>query len=149
MEAHESSLLLTRPGMYFEPLDFEEFIPPKPSLQHAPTLELKTFPQHLKYAYLGSDETLLVIISSNLTTDQEQSLLSVLSQHKKAIGWTMADLKGISPTICMHKILLEDCHINSIESQRRLNPVMKKVVMKEIIKWLDAGVIYPSLAVRG
>ena len=55
----------------------------------------------------------------------------------------MADLKGISPTICMHKILLEDCHGNSVEPQRRLNLVMKKVVMKEIIKWLDAGVIYP------
>ncbi|KAL4351851.1 hypothetical protein GQ457_06G014510 [Hibiscus cannabinus] len=64
-------------------------------------------------------------------------------QYKKAIGWTMVDLKGISPTICMHKIMLEECHSNSVEPQRRLNPAMKKVVMKEIIKWLDAGVIYP------
>ncbi|KAK8619633.1 hypothetical protein V6N13_135915 [Hibiscus sabdariffa] len=55
----------------------------------------------------------------------------------------MADLKGISPTICMHKILLDECHSNSVEPQRRLNPAMKKVVMKEIIKWLDAGIIYP------
>ncbi|KAK8595272.1 hypothetical protein V6N13_123152 [Hibiscus sabdariffa] len=55
----------------------------------------------------------------------------------------MADLKGINPTICMHKIILEECHSNSVEPQRRLNPAMKKVVMKEIIKWLDAGVIYP------
>ncbi|KAL4285247.1 hypothetical protein GQ457_16G016930 [Hibiscus cannabinus] len=55
----------------------------------------------------------------------------------------MADLKGISPTICMHMIMLEECHSNSVEPQRRLNPAMKKVVMKEIIKWLDAGVIYP------
>ncbi|KAK8554077.1 hypothetical protein V6N12_031055 [Hibiscus sabdariffa] len=65
------------------------------------------------------------------------------NQYKKAIGWTMADLKGINPTICMHKIILEECHSNSVEPQRRLNPAMKKVVMKEIIKWLDAGVIYP------
>ncbi|KAL4369598.1 hypothetical protein GQ457_05G019040 [Hibiscus cannabinus] len=55
----------------------------------------------------------------------------------------MADLKGISPTICMHKIMLEECHSNSVEPQRRLNPAMMKVVMKEIIKRLDAGVIYP------
>ncbi|KAE8719115.1 putative glutathione S-transferase [Hibiscus syriacus] len=114
-----------------------------PSLLHAPNLELKTLPGHLKYVYLGSDETLPVIISANLTANQEQSLLSVLMQHKKAIGWTMVDFKGISPTICMHKILLEDCHDNSIEPKRRLNPVMKQVVMKEILKWLDAGVIYP------
>ncbi|KAL4368063.1 hypothetical protein GQ457_05G015080 [Hibiscus cannabinus] len=143
LEVHQSSLLSARSGIHFEPLNFDEFIPPKPSLQHSPTLELKTLPRHLKYAYLGSDETLPVIISSNITPDQERSLLSVLSQHKGAIRWTMADLKGISPTICMHKILLEDCHGNSIEPQRRLNPVMKNVVMKEIIKWLDAGVIYP------
>ncbi|KAK8684709.1 hypothetical protein V6N13_040725 [Hibiscus sabdariffa] len=111
LEVHQSSLLTARPGIHFEPLNFDEFILPKPSLQHAPTLELKTLPRHFKYAYLGSDETLPVIISSNLTPDQERSLLSVLSQHKGAIGWTMADLKGISPTICMHKILLEDCHV--------------------------------------
>ncbi|KAL4311744.1 hypothetical protein GQ457_01G025110 [Hibiscus cannabinus] len=107
LEVHQSSLLSARPGIHFEPLNVDEFIPPKPSLQHALALELKTLPRHLKYAYLGSDETLPVIISSNLTPDQECSLLSVLSQHKGAIGWTMAYLKGISPTICMHKILLD------------------------------------------
>ncbi|KAK8600940.1 hypothetical protein V6N12_050785 [Hibiscus sabdariffa] len=129
--------------MRFEALDFSEFTSPKPSLEHAPSLELKPLPPHLKYVYLGSNETLPVIISSKLLPDQECSLINLLSQYKKAIGWTMADLKGISPTICMHKIILEECHSNSVEPQRRLNPAMKKVVMKEIIKWLDAGVIYP------
>ncbi|KAK9029833.1 hypothetical protein V6N11_031278 [Hibiscus sabdariffa] len=129
--------------MRFESLDFSEFTAPKPSLEHAPSLELKPLPPHLKYVYLGSNETLPVIISSKLLPDQECSLINLLSQYKKAIGWTMADLKGISPTICMHKIMLEECHSNSVEPQRRLNPAMKKVVMKEIIKWLDAGVIYP------
>ncbi|KAK8504431.1 hypothetical protein V6N12_030528 [Hibiscus sabdariffa] len=142
-ESNQVSLFTIRPGMRFESLDFSEFITPKPSLEHAPLLELKPLPQHLKYVYLGSNETLLVIISSKLLPDQEYGLIKLLSQYKKAIGWTMADLKGISPTICMHKIILEECHSNSMEPQRRLNPTMKKVVMKEIIKWLDAGVIYP------
>ncbi|KAE8725369.1 hypothetical protein F3Y22_tig00008957pilonHSYRG00158 [Hibiscus syriacus] len=142
-EEQQASFLKASPGTHFEPLHFEEFVPPKSSLQHAPTLELKNLPQHLKYTYLGNDETLPVIISSALTPNQETSLLSVLSQHKKALGWTMTDLKGISPIICMHKILLEECHDKSIESQRRLNPIMKQVVMNEILKWLDAGVIYP------
>ncbi|KAE8694437.1 hypothetical protein F3Y22_tig00110783pilonHSYRG00231 [Hibiscus syriacus] len=139
----QASFLKASPGTHFELLNFKEFVPPKPSLQHAPTLELKNLPQRLKYAYLGSNETLPVIISSALTPNQESSLLSVLSQHKKALGWTMTDLKGISQTISMHKILLEECYGNSIEPQRRLNPTMKQVVMKEILKWLDAGVIYP------
>ncbi|KAL4278539.1 hypothetical protein GQ457_03G015320 [Hibiscus cannabinus] len=129
--------------MRFESLDFSEFTTPKPSLEHAPSLELKPLPPNLKYVYLSSNETLPVIISSKLLPDQECSLINLLSQYKKAIGWTMADLKGINPTICMHKIILEKCHSNSVEPQRRLNPTMKKVVMKEIIKWLDAGVIYP------
>ena len=47
-------------------------------------------------------------------------------------------MKGINPSICMHKILLEENVKTSIEHQRRLNPVMKEVVSKEILKWLNA-----------
>ena len=54
----------------------------------------------------------------------------------------MKDLKGISPSICMHKILLEENARTSIEHQRRLNPVMKEVVRKEVLKGLNAGFIY-------
>ncbi|KAK8546635.1 hypothetical protein V6N12_027411 [Hibiscus sabdariffa] len=118
-KSHQVSSFIIRPGMRFESLDFSEFIAPKPSLEHAPLLELKPLPPHLKYVYLGSNETLPVIISSKLLPDQECSLINLLSQYKKAIGWTMADLKGISPTICMHKIILEECHSNSVEPQRR------------------------------
>ncbi|KAH9743537.1 hypothetical protein KPL70_003340 [Citrus sinensis] len=62
-------------------------------------------------------------------------------QQFRQIVWTKSnligtpDIKGISPSICMHKILLEDCFSNSVEHQRRLNPIMKEVVKKEIIKW--------------
>ncbi|KAH9680959.1 BED-type domain-containing protein [Citrus sinensis] len=55
----------------------------------------------------------------------------------------MADIKGISPSLGMHKILLEDCYSNSVEQQRRLNPIMKEMVKKEIINCLDAEIIYP------
>ena len=75
--------------------------------------------------------------------EQEETLLSVLKGFKRAIGWTIADIKGISPSFCMHKILLEDEKKGFVEGQRRMNPIMKEVVKKEIIKWLDAGIIYP------
>ena len=42
----------------------------------------------------------------------------------------------------MHKILLEENAKSSIEHQRRLNPVMKEVVRKEVLKWLNVGFIY-------
>ena len=69
--------------------------------------------------------------------------MRVLRDHKDALGWSLADLKGIRPSMCMHRILLEDGHKPSVEAQRRLNPTMKEVVCKEVLKWLDVGVIYP------
>ncbi|KAK8690794.1 hypothetical protein V6N13_074320 [Hibiscus sabdariffa] len=69
---------------------------------------------------------------------QEEKLIEILRQHKEALGWTIADIKGISPTICMHKILLEENHKPTVDAQRRLNQAMKDVVRKEILKWLDA-----------
>ena len=52
-------------------------------------------------------------------------------------------MKGVSPDFCMHKIHLEDDHRPSIQGQRRFYPNMQEVVKKEVIKLLDAGVIYP------
>ncbi|CAN6559843.1 unnamed protein product [Malus baccata var. baccata] len=114
-----------------------------PSVDQAPTLELKPLPDHLKYVFLGDDETLPVIVSSSLTTHEEEKLVRVLREHKTAMGWTLADIRGISPTTCMHRILLEEGTKPSREAQRRLNPPMMEVVKKEIIKLLDCGVIYP------
>ncbi|CAN6583779.1 unnamed protein product [Malus baccata var. baccata] len=114
-----------------------------PSVIQAPVLELKPLPDHLKYVFLGDNETLPVIVSSSLTAIEEEKLIRVLKDHKTAIGWTLADIRGISPTTCMHRILLEEGAKPTREAQRRLNPPMMEVVKKEIIKLLDCGVIYP------
>ncbi|XP_070037246.1 uncharacterized protein [Nicotiana tomentosiformis] len=129
----------------FEPLHLEErkTPPAKPSIEEPPQLELKPLPSHLRYAFLGPKSTLLVIISSSLLDVQAKQLLQVLMECKTAIGWTIADIRGISLTFCMYKILLEDGHKPSREHQRRLNPNMKEVVKKEVIKWLDAEIIFP------
>ena len=78
------------------------------SNEATPSLELKALPEHLKYAYLGGRETLPVIITSHLTEQQEDSLMSILKRHREAIGWTMKDIKGISPAIVQHRIHLVD-----------------------------------------
>ncbi|CAN6576826.1 unnamed protein product [Malus baccata var. baccata] len=109
----------------------------------SPVLELKPLPDHLKYVFLGDNETLPVIVSSSLTAIEEEKLIRVLKEHKTAIGWTLADIRGISPTTCMHRIFLEEGAKPTREAQRRLNPPMMEVVKKEIIKLLDCGVIYP------
>ncbi|KAJ9535982.1 hypothetical protein OSB04_un000851 [Centaurea solstitialis] len=133
--------------------DFEDLEPPlvnaafeenlSPVLRSSTRFGVGATPSHLKYAFLEEPGKLPVIVSSTLEKDQENKLIQVLKQHTKDVGWTIADLKGISPTICQHKIILEDTNFKSVEPQRRLNPVMKEVVKKEILKWLDAGIIYP------
>ena len=106
-------------------------------------LELKPLPSHLKYAFLGAEEMFPVIISFSLESDQENKLLEILRTHKTAIGWTIADIKGISPLICTHRIHLEEDVKPSRQPQQRLNPIMKEVVKKEVLKLSDVGVIYP------
>ena len=105
----------------------------------------KPLPSHLRYAYLGDASTLPVIISAYLIAEEEDKLLRVLRDHKDALGWSLADLKGIRPSMCMHRILLDDGHKPSmevVEVEMRLNLTMKEVVRKEVLKWLDAGLIY-------
>ena len=71
--------------------------------------------------------------------------MQVLNEHKTAICWTIANIKGISSSTCMHCILLEEGARPSCQLQRRLNPPMMDVVKKEILKLLEVGVIYPIL----
>ena len=127
---------------YYEPLG-EIAQTSMSSFEQSPKMEQKPLPSHLRYAYLGDASTLPVIISASLTAAEEDKLLRVLRDHKDALGWSLAYLKGIRPSMCMHRILLEDGHEPSVEAQRRLNPTMKVVVRKEVLKWLDVGVIYP------
>ena len=70
-------------------------------------------------------------------------MLRVLRDHKAVIRWSLDNLKGIQPSMCMHRILLEDGYKPSMEAQRRLNPTIKEVIIKEVLNWLDVGVIYP------
>ena len=63
-----------------------------------------------------------------------------MRKYKETIAWSIEDLKGISHSICMHKILLEDNAKTFIEHQRRLN-----LVIKEVLKWLNSGFIYAIL----
>jgi len=83
---------------------------------------------HLKYKYLGEKEAFSVIIPSYLTEKQEEDLLAVLRKIREAIGWTMADIKGISPSIVQHRIhLIEEAKPKG-DQQRRLNPIMQEAV---------------------
>ncbi|RVW64460.1 Retrovirus-related Pol polyprotein from transposon 17.6 [Vitis vinifera] len=113
------------------------------AVEDPPKLILKPLPVELKYAYLEDDEKCPVVVASTLTSDQEDSLLGVLRKCKKAIGWQISDLKGISPLVCTHHIYMEDDAKPVRQPQRRLNPHMQEVVRSEVLKLLQAGIIYP------
>ncbi|CAJ2677643.1 unnamed protein product [Trifolium pratense] len=87
--------------------------------------ELKELPTHLKYVFLSEKSMHPAIISSSLNALEEEKLLRVLRENKKALGWSISDLKGISPAYCMHKIKLEEEFKPVVQPQRRLNPTMK------------------------
>ncbi|XP_062075307.1 uncharacterized protein LOC133779352 [Humulus lupulus] len=128
---------------------------PLPSMKKPLALELKTLLDHLKYAYLGKNDTLPVIISASLSTVEEEKLLredlANLRSNQENVAETMAlqqreidhQRQELNERGQQHHILMEEDSKASIDAERRLNPAMKEVVRKEILKWLDAGVIYP------
>ncbi|OMO98769.1 reverse transcriptase [Corchorus capsularis] len=89
---------------------------PLPSIIQPPEVKLKPLPEGLKHVFLGDNETLPIVIST--------------------------DIKGISPTVCMHRIRLEDDAVAVRQPQRRLNPNLVEVVKEEVLELLGAGLIY-------
>ncbi|KAK1685622.1 hypothetical protein QYE76_046470 [Lolium multiflorum] len=114
-----------------------------PPPKEDPVFDLKPLPDNLKYAYIDDKKTYPVIISAKLSDFEEERLLEILKKHRGAIGYTLDDLKGISPSICQHAINMEDDAKPVVEHQRRLIPKMKDVVRNEVLKLLEAGIIYP------
>ena len=72
------------------------------------TLELKALPSIVKYGFLHIEKAKAVIILSKLNKEQKEQLLEVLRQNRDAIGWTLVDLRGLDPSLCTHRIFLED-----------------------------------------
>nr|GEX69803.1 reverse transcriptase domain-containing protein [Tanacetum cinerariifolium] len=115
----------------------------KSSVDEPPVVELKALPPHLEYAFLEVNEKLLVIIAKNLSVEEKIALITVLKSHKRAITWKLSDIKGINPEFCTHKILMEEDFTPAVQHQRIVNPKIHDVIKIEVIKLLDARLIYP------
>nr|GFA84970.1 putative reverse transcriptase domain-containing protein [Tanacetum cinerariifolium] len=105
--------------------------------------ELKELPPHLKYAFLEGDDKLPIIIAKDLSVEEKTALITILKSHKRAIAWKLSDIKGINPEFCTHKILMEEDLELAVQHQRRLSPKIHDVIKQEVIKLLEAGLIYP------
>ncbi|GKA73265.1 reverse transcriptase domain-containing protein [Tanacetum coccineum] len=112
----------------------------KTSLEEPPMdLKLKPLLDNLEYVFLKEPSFLPVIISSQLTKEKKNKLISVLKKHKQAFAWKKTDILGICPSFCKHKIQLLDDKKPVVKKQSRLNPNMQEVVKKEIMKLLDTA----------
>lgn len=94
-------------GTRFEELPSQDS-KPLPSYAQPPKLEFKPLPPNLKYAFFSEEGKLPMVISSHLDKDKQMKLLNMLKEHRSAIGWTITNIKGISPLVCTDKIYLED-----------------------------------------
>ncbi|GJW41151.1 reverse transcriptase domain-containing protein [Tanacetum coccineum] len=137
--------LLNNDPFQLPPMDLKqsEVTEAKSSIEEPPELELKDLSSHLEYAFLEENDKLPVIIAKGLKNDEKDALLKVLKSHKRAIAWKITDIKGIDPRFCTHKILMEDDYKPTVQSQRRVNPKIHEVIKKEVLKLLDARMIYP------
>jgi hypothetical protein len=100
-------------------------------------------PLGLKYTFLNNDRESHVIISDKLSEDETLRLLTILEKHHSAFGYSLEDLKGISPALCTHHIPIDPAYPPSREPQHRLNNVMREVVKKEVLILLHVEIIYP------
>nr|GEV34450.1 reverse transcriptase domain-containing protein [Tanacetum cinerariifolium] len=81
----------------------------KTSLEEPPTnLKLKPLPDNLEYVFLEEPSFLHVIISSQLSKEKKDKIVSILKKHKQAFSWKTIDIPGICPSLCKHKIQLLD-----------------------------------------
>jgi hypothetical protein len=122
---------------------FEDIGEIKPVEPQVPEVDLKPLHKGLRYEFLGPDKTYPIIMSNELGHEENEKFLILLKKHRKVIGYSINDLKGISPDFCTHRIPMEDQFKPVVDHQRRLTPAMREVVKKEVIKLLDAGIIYP------
>nr|GEX65002.1 hypothetical protein [Tanacetum cinerariifolium] len=89
------------------------------------------------------DNKLPVIIAKDLSVEEKTALITILKSHKRAIAWKLSDIKGIDPELCTHKIVMEEDFEPAVQHQRRVNPKIHDVIKQEVLKLLDAGLIYP------
>nr|GEX76943.1 reverse transcriptase domain-containing protein [Tanacetum cinerariifolium] len=114
----------------------------KSSIDEPPEVELEDLPPHLEYAFLEGDDKFPVIIAKYLSVEEKTALITVIKSHKRAIAWKLSDIKGIDPEFFTHKILIEEDFEPVVQHQRSVNPKIHDVIKQEVIKLLDAGLIY-------
>lgn len=112
-----------------------------PPRVEVPTLKLKSLHEDIKHAFVGPKKIFSVVFSMYFVENQKEQLPFVLHTHKNTLG----AFQGYVP-YHMHALSSSE---NDAKATRHmqycLNSVMKEVVKREILKLLDACIIYPII----
>jgi hypothetical protein len=103
---------------------FENIGEIKPEKPQLPEVDLKPLPKGLKYEFSGPDKTYPIIMSDELSPEKNEKLLNLLKKHRKVIGYSINDLKSLSPAFCTHRIPIEDQCKPIVDHQRRITHAM-------------------------
>nr|GEU94880.1 reverse transcriptase domain-containing protein [Tanacetum cinerariifolium] len=134
----EGDILLLEAFLNDDPL-----LPPSNQGNYLPErLNSKTY-LPISNTHFWCDDKLPGIISKDLSVEEKTALIMILKSHKRAINWKLFDIKGVDPEFCAHKILMEEDFEPAVQHQRRVNPKIYDVIKNEVLKLLDAGLIYP------
>nr|GEY11319.1 reverse transcriptase domain-containing protein [Tanacetum cinerariifolium] len=115
----------------FSELEIYEAKSDKSSINEPPEVKLKDLLPHLEYAFLEGDEKLPIIIAKDLSIEEKTALIMVLKSHKRAIAWTLSDIKGIDPKFCTHKFLMKEDFKPAVQHQRKVNLKIHNVIKNE------------------
>jgi hypothetical protein len=80
-------------------------------------IQLKQLPPGLQYVFLNGNRETLVIISDKLSANEIGRLVATLEKYQLVIGYSLKDLKGISLSLCTHRIPMEQEHKSFREHQ--------------------------------
>ena len=108
------------------PMNEEYEEPERKGDEELPPPELRPLLDGLRYEFLDDSIKYPIIISTDLSEEERIKLMAVLRKHHKVFGYSLADLKGISPTIATHRIFLEDGVKPVSDFQRKLKPQMEE-----------------------
>jgi hypothetical protein len=107
-ELHEATKGLEPQDGSVEEEKFQDIGEIKPEEPQVPEVDLNPLLKGLKYEFLGPDKTYPVIVSDELSPEENKKLLILLKKHRKVIWYSINDLKGLSPAFCTHRLSMED-----------------------------------------
>ena len=90
---------------------------PKEEVPTQPSVELKPLPAGLCYAFLNGNTKTPIIISNKLIDEEIAKLIVILEKHRPIFRYSLQYLKGISPTLCTHRIPIDPSSTPSREPQ--------------------------------